>query len=245
MEDERGMGLTVTDAAQKAGLAATTIDAVDRSGRAPDGGPVGGLPQGVDVLSAAFSNDVGVDADPLTLPGGGYVWFDVQGITPSRDRTLDEAREQIVARWREDQISQRLEAKAKEMIEQVKKGEKLADLAKAAGVAAVTSPPFKRNAPVPGVATSVAEGAFRLNKSEFDQGRGAQAGDRVVYTVVDIIEPKFDAASSDTKTLKDNMQRSMSDEQIAQYVTKLEAEIGTTVNQTAFSQATGAASQNQ
>lgn len=245
MEDERGMGLTVADAAQKTGLAAVTIDAVDRSGRAPDGGPVGGLPQGVDVLSAAFSSDVGVDADPLTLPGGGFVWFDVQGVTPSRERTLDEAREQVVARWREDQISQRLEAKAKEMIEQLKKGDKLADVAKAAEVAAVISPPFKRNAPSPGVSTGVADGAFRLAKGEFDQGRGAQASDRVVYIVADIIEPKFDSASAETKTLKDNVQRSMSDEQIAQYVARLEAQIGSTVNQTAFAQATGAASQNQ
>ncbi|MGC3974893.1 MAG: hypothetical protein QM771_10980 [Nitrospira sp.] len=95
-------------------------------------GPVGGLPQGVDALSAVFSKCVGVDADPLPLPGGGYVWFDVQGITPSRDRTLDEAREQVTARWREDQISQRLEAKARVAHQQMKKGE-AADLAEGGG----------------------------------------------------------------------------------------------------------------
>ncbi|RKH92406.1 peptidyl-prolyl cis-trans isomerase, partial [Corallococcus sp. AB030] len=46
MEDERGGGANVLEAAQKAGLKAITIDAVDRSGRGPNGQPVTGLPQG-------------------------------------------------------------------------------------------------------------------------------------------------------------------------------------------------------
>ena len=44
MEDERGGGASVTEAAQKLGLAAVTIDAVDRSGRTPNGQPAAGIP---------------------------------------------------------------------------------------------------------------------------------------------------------------------------------------------------------
>ena len=44
MEDERGGGASVIEAAQKLGLTAVTIDAVDRSGRAPNGQPVAGIP---------------------------------------------------------------------------------------------------------------------------------------------------------------------------------------------------------
>ena len=40
MEDERGGGASVVEAAQKLGLTAVTIDAVDRSGRMPNGQPV-------------------------------------------------------------------------------------------------------------------------------------------------------------------------------------------------------------
>ena len=36
------------------------------------------------------------------------------------------------------------------------------------------------------------------------------------------------------------MQRGLTDEQVAQYVTKLESEIGTTINEAAFAQVTGA-----
>ena len=42
------------------------------------------------------------------------------------------------------------------------------------------------------------------------------------------------------KKFKDSVQRALTDEQIAQYITKLESTIGTSVNETAFAQVTGA-----
>ena len=105
----------MVEAAQKLGLTAVTIDAVDRSGRTPDGQPVANIPRGLDVVSQAFTSDVGVDNDPIQFAGG-YVWYDVLGITPSRERPLDEVRAQVEAKWRDDQISTKLRAKATEMV---------------------------------------------------------------------------------------------------------------------------------
>jgi peptidyl-prolyl cis-trans isomerase D len=42
------------------------------------------------------------------------------------------------------------------------------------------------------------------------------------------------------KKLKETLERGLTDEQVAQYVTKLERDIGTTINQAAFAQVTGA-----
>ncbi len=61
-----------------------------------------------------------------------------------------------------------------------------------------------------------------------------------MYRVTDVTVPPVDAASDELKKLKDTLQRGMTDEQIAQYVTKIESEIGTTINQAAFAQVTGA-----
>ena len=62
-EDERGAGAPLADIAKKLNLPTRTIDAVDRSGRNPEGGPVTGLPQGVDLISNAFTTDVGAEND--------------------------------------------------------------------------------------------------------------------------------------------------------------------------------------
>jgi peptidyl-prolyl cis-trans isomerase D len=58
--------------------------------------------------------------------------------------------------------------------------------------------------------------------------------------VTDISVPPVDLASDDVKKMKEQLQRSLEDEQIAQYVTKLESDIGTTINESAFAQVTGA-----
>src|SRR3954467_7189649 len=64
MEDERGGGASVVEAAQKLGVTSVTIEAVDRSGRLPNG-QLANVPQGLDVIAQAFNSDVGVDNDPI------------------------------------------------------------------------------------------------------------------------------------------------------------------------------------
>ena len=248
MEDERGGGANVMEAAAKAGLPVATFEAVDRSGRGPDGQPVAGLPPTIDIVTPAFAAEPGSDNDPLPINRGpgesGYVWFDVLGVTPSRERTLDEAKDRVLARWREDEIGKRLRAKADEMVEQSRKGAKLADLAQAAGVKVDTVQGFKRGATVPGMSAAGVEAIFTAAKGDAGQADGAQAGHRTVYVVKDIIEPTIDMASSQTKELRDNIERTQADEQIAQFVSRLEKDLGTSVNATAMAQATGAQAAN-
>ena len=138
IEDERGGGASVLDTAQKLGLQAVTIEAVDRSGKAPNGQPVSGIPQGLDVVAPAFNSDVGVDNDAIAYRGG-YVWYDVLGVTPPRERPLDEVKDQVEARWRDDQVSSRLQTKATEMVQKLSQGGSLADEATVAGVKVETA----------------------------------------------------------------------------------------------------------
>jgi peptidyl-prolyl cis-trans isomerase D len=239
MEDERGGGASVIEAAQKLGLAAVTIDAVDRSGRSPDGQPVANIPRGLDVVSQAFTSDVGVDNDPIQL-NGGYVWYDVLGITPSRERNLDEVRGQVEAKWRDDQISTKLRAKATEMAGKLERGGTLAEEATAIGSKVETASGFRRDTSPPGVPSGLITAAFRTAKDGVGQTPGAGGSEWIVFRVTDVSVPPVDAASDDVKKLKDTLQRGLTDEQVAQYVTKIESEIGTTINQAAFAQVTGA-----
>jgi peptidyl-prolyl cis-trans isomerase D len=239
MEDERSGGANVVEAAQKLGLTAVTIDAVDRSGRLPDGKPAANIPRGLDVVSQAFNSDVGVDNEPIQFAGG-YVWYDVLGITPSRERTLDEVRSQVEAKWREDQISSRLRTKATEMVQKLEQGGTLADVAAAAGAKVETAADFRRDASLPNVPSAAVTAAFRTAKDGVGQTPGAGGSEWIVYRVTDVTVPPVETASDELKKLKDTLQRGLSEEQIAQYVSKIESQIGTTINQAAFAQVTGA-----
>jgi peptidyl-prolyl cis-trans isomerase D len=239
MEDERGGGANVIEAAQKLGLSAVTIDAVDRSGRLPNGQVAANIPPGLDVVSQAFNTDIGVDNDPISF-NGGYVWYDVLGITPSRERNLDEVRDQVETRWRDDQIASRLKAKATEMVQKLEQGGKLADEATSLGLKVESAAGLKREASLPDLPAAAVTAAFRSAKDGVGQTAGAGANEWIVFRVTDVSVPPVDLASEDIKKLKETLQRGLTDEQVAQYVTKLESDIGTSVNQAAFAQVTGA-----
>ena len=105
----------------EAWLAAVTIDAVDRSGRSPNGQLVPTFPRS-DVVSQVFGSDVGVDNDPIRSTTA------MSGTTFSASRRHangpDEVKDQVEARWRDDQIASRLRAKATEMVQNLEQGGK-------------------------------------------------------------------------------------------------------------------------
>jgi peptidyl-prolyl cis-trans isomerase D len=243
MEDERGGGASVIEAAQKLGLTAVTIDAVDHSGLMPNGQPAANIPAGLNVVSQAFGSDVGVDNDPISFKGG-FVWYDVLGITPPRDRTLDEVKDQVEARWREDQIANRLRTKATEMVQKLEQGGKLADEAAGLGVKVETASGFKRDASPAGVPSGVITAAFRTAKDGYGQTPGPNGTEWIVYHVTDVTAPPVDLASDEMKKLKETLTRGFSDEQLGQYVARLEKDLGTSINEAAVAQATGASSSN-
>ena len=241
MEDERGGGASVLEAAKKLGLASVTIDAVDRTGHLPNGQPAN-IPPGLNVVSQAFNSDVGVDNDSISYRGGN-VWYDVLGVTPPRDRTLDEVKDQVEAHWRDDQIAARLRTKAEEMVQKLNQGGKLADEAASVGITVDTANGLKREGSVPGVPGGVITAAFRTAKDSAGQTPGSAGTEWFVFRVSDVTVPPVDLASKEMTELKQTLERGLADEQIAQYVARLEKDIGTSVNESAFAQVTGASNE--
>ncbi len=242
MEDERGGGASVAEAAKKLGLNPVTLEAVDRSGKQPDGQPAPNIPLGLDVVGQAFNSDVGVDNEPISFRGG-YVWFEVLGITPPRDRSLDEVKDQVAAKWHDDEVAARLRTKANELVKKLNDGAKLADEAASLGLKVETASGFRRDATLPGVPAGAITAAFRTAKDGVGQTEAEGGRQWLVFRVTDIVEPKVDLASEDIKKLKETLQRALADEQGTAYVVKLEKDIGTSINEAAVAQVVGANNQ--
>jgi peptidyl-prolyl cis-trans isomerase D len=236
-EDERAGGQSVAAAAQKIGLTAQVIQAIDRNGRDPGGAEVPDLPARAELLRVAFSTDVGIEADPLRLPDGGYVWFDVTGITPARDRNLEEVKDQVEARWRETQVSERLTTKANAMVEKLKAGASLAEVAQAENVKAETAADLRRSSTEP--STPAVAAAFTTPKGEAASAEGRTPGERIVLRVTEVAVPSADAASPEGKQIQDNLRNAIGEDLLREYVTQVEREIGTTVNADALRRAVG------
>ncbi len=240
IEEELGGGAQLEEIAQKLNLKLRTIDAVDRSGRTPEGEPVADLPDGADLINSAFATEVGNENDALQLPGGGFVWYNVVNITPSRERTLDEVKDRVAARFREDEITKRLDAKTTELVGKLKTGASLAEVAAAEGLTVETKSGLKRgDTQMPArVITEI----FRTAKDQAGSAEGQNAAERVIFRVTDIKAPVFDANALTTTRLIDQLKGAYNDEILSQYVTRLENDVGTDINQSALAQAVGRAS---
>jgi len=244
IEDELASGLRIEEVAKKLNLKARVIDAIDRSGRDPDGKPVADLPQGVDVVSNAFSADVGVENDVLQLRGGGYVWYDVTGITPARDRALDEVKDRVEARWRDDQIVARLKDKATAMLDKIKAGSSLSDVAAADGLPVKQVGGLKRQGSVEGMSPNTVAEVFRTGQGAAAAAEGKDTTERVVFRVTRITVPPFDAASANARQMADTLRSALGDNILGEYIARLQADLGVSVNDAALNQAIGASPVN-
>lgn len=240
IEDERLGGATLADAARKFNLSPRIIEAIDRSGKDPQGNAVPDLPQNVDVLSAAFVADVHGENEPLRLPSnGGYVWFDVDAIMPGRDKPLDEVKDQVVARWREDQIATRLKTKSTEMLDKIKAGTSLADAAVADKLRVETRWSIKRGSPPPGVPASGIAEIFKTPQDGTGTVDGASATERIVFRVTDIKVPSYDPEASEAKRIDEALRSRITEDLVAQYMARLQSDVGVSINQSALSQVSG------
>ena len=238
VEDERAGGSTLEEAAQKLKLPVVTYDAVDRSGRDPTGNLIPNLPRGGDLVSAAYATDVGVDNDPIEADGG-YVWYEVSGITPARDRTLDEVKSQVEARWHDDEVATRLKDKAADLLDKLKNGTALDALAASNALKVEAASGLKRGKPTKGISGRMIDTIFHTAKDAYGSAEGDQPSQWIVFRVTDDKTPALDPNAPDIKTLAQTVQRQLSDDIMGQYVAWLEDDLGTTVNTAAMAQALG------
>jgi peptidyl-prolyl cis-trans isomerase D len=95
---------------------------------------------------------------------------------------------------------------------------------------------------VPG---KVIEMAFRIGKGSPATVEGDDETERYVFVVTGVTESKPDLGAAGTKQITDTLQRSYTDDLLAQYVTTLESQLGVDINQQAVNQIVGGGTSNQ
>ena len=244
VDEEIGGGARLDEIAKKLNLPTRTIEAIDRSGRDPDGKTID-LPPGTNLIEGIFSADVGMENDPLQTEDGGLIWYDLVAVTPSRDRTLDEVKDKVEARWHDEQVVSRLNAKASEMVDKIKGGTSLAEVAAAEKLNVQHSGWLKRRTNSGDFPASAVGALFRTAKGAPASAEGKEPTERIVFVVSDVKEPAFDPAAADAKKISDALRNAMANDLYEQYLAKVEADLGVSVDQAALDQAIGNKDQQQ
>jgi peptidyl-prolyl cis-trans isomerase D len=234
VEDRRSDGKPLAEAAKDAGLSPRVIEMIDAAGRDDKGRPVADLPNREALVRAIFASDVG--ADNLALPSGdgGYVWFDVLGLIPARDRTLDEVRDQVATEWKDDEQARRLRAKAEALAAKVKGGEAFDAAAQAEGLEVKRVENIRRDAPA-GLAPGVAAQIFNLKVGEIGSAATPEGG-RSVFVVRASVVPAFDPKGP-IKDVDKQLSGALSNDLIDEYVARLRADANVTIDKAAISRA--------
>jgi peptidyl-prolyl cis-trans isomerase D len=236
-EDSRAAGDSLVEAASKLQLKPVTVEAIDRNAQRPDGSVVTDLPESQALIAAAFESDVGVENPSIPIGGNGYVFYEIESITPARERTLDEVREKAVADWKAAEATARLSAKAAELEKRVKDGAALDTVATELGLEKQIKRGLKRESDdsefgEPGVAAvfGVAEGGVGVFTL-------ADSGAQVVFKVTEVFEPVSAGPDAVAEDLRKGFATGISNDLLDQLVAQLQSQFQVRVNQAAIAQA--------
>jgi len=241
VEDERASGATLAETAQKLGLTLQVFDAVDRSGRDPEGNMVA-VPGGADVIGGAFATQPGVETDTVQLPqNGGFVWYETAGITPAHERTFEEAKASVTARWTEAETEKAIEAKAKELLDKAQAGTPLAEVAGAADRPIQVAEPLRRGRAEGPFSTESVAAVFDVKEGGFGITAAASEPDKVVFQVTKVTVPEN---APEATQVAAELSRQLENDLLMQYLDAIQKEIGVKVNDRVYAQAVGAGTAN-
>jgi len=145
IDDALAGGGSLETVVQKFGLKTTTVTDVDADGKGPDGKAVE-MPQPSEpVLHTAFATE-GAQTSPLTeMSNDGYFLVHVDKVTPAAPKPLAEVHDEAAKLWQDEARQAAQQKVADAMIDEVKAGKSLKDVAVAHGLVARTSTPLQRS----------------------------------------------------------------------------------------------------
>ncbi len=234
IEDARVSGKSLAEAAKEAGLTAQTVAAVDAQGKDPSGNPVG-LPDKTDLSRAAFASDVGLDEAPLQTPDNGYVWFAVTKVDPSHERSFEEARPEVEAQWRAEQVDKALAAKTDDLVKQIRSGAGVADVAKSVGAEPKSAADIHRDDK--SLPESVVAAIFR--EPADGSGSAATPEGRTVFKITADKTPPVDFADLRVKATAEKLDGATRDSLLDHYIAALLGSLGVTVHPNVLQSAEG------
>lgn len=240
IEDERASGAQLGEVASRLNLTLQQID-VDPQGLTADGTPAADFPGRAEVLRGAFASDVGGENDPIQIPqsagqGGGYVWYEVEAITPPRDRTFEEARAQVLERWKQDETAKALDARVEELTKKIEAGTPFDQAVTEAGLEMRTANGLTRSRAADGLPQEVLASVFDAAPGKVSFALTDGGDSRVLFQLVRSTIPA--GASVNDKLLSD-IRQSMENDLMTEYLVRLQNDLGARVNRAALDQIVG------
>ncbi|WHS31112.1 peptidyl-prolyl cis-trans isomerase [Brucella sp. NM4] len=235
-EQQRSDGASMADVAKSLSLKTVTVDAVDAEGNDPSGKPVE-LPNGQALLAAAFQAEQGFDNDALTMGNVGYLWYQIDGVTPARDRTLDEVKDKVVAAWKGEEAVKRLNQRLEDLKKRLDGGATLDAIASELGLEKQTKRGITRSTNDADIGSAAAAQIFR-GPDGFTGTAAAPSDDaQILFKVTEVTEPASAGPDTIPEQQRNYLATALSDDVLEQMVGELQKQYPVKINQTVINNA--------
>ena len=236
-EDARAGGASLKEAADKTKLKLVTIDAVDVTGKRPDETIINDLPSSAELLRAAFEAEPNTENQPINVGSNGFVFYEVEGITPARERPLDEVKAKAIADWKTEQADSRLADKLKEFQKRVTDGATLDVVAGELKLEKQTKRGLKREGNDPDFGQEGVSAIFDLAEGGVGVTPASDGTGRLLFKVTEVIEPMAADASTIPEEARKNFAQGLAGDMLDELVARLRGEFDVEVNRAAAQQA--------
>ncbi|PWL17830.1 peptidylprolyl isomerase [Falsochrobactrum shanghaiense] len=235
-EMARSEGTSMAEAASGLNLKAVTPNPIDAQGVDMDGNVVD-LPNAENLLAASFEADQGFDNDALTLGNAGYLWYQVDEVTPARERTLDEVKDKVVAAWKEEEALKRLDQRMQELKKRLDGGETLEAIAAEAGTEVQTKHGVTRNTNDAEFGSAVTAQVFRGANAHTGTAIMPSGDAQTLFKVVEVTEPTASGPEAISQEQQDYLSARLGDDILEQLVGELQKQYPVRVNQSVINNA--------
>jgi len=230
LEDARGGGAGLTDAAMKLGLTVRHVAGADRKGLTPEGAKAD-MPTEAQFLDTVFMTESGEESDTFQTQDGQYFAVKVTGITPPALKPLDSVREQVREGFLKEARAKLLQEKVRTLADQATKEMNLAGVGKVLGHAPVSSKPMRRSDMDDVFSANLTAQLFASQKGAVVTGAAGKGDGVVLARVVAVNHPEPDVSSADYANFRRVVGQQLGETTIDTLAAASRKEVGVNVHQ--------------
>ena len=207
-----------------------------RRARDKAGKDVETLPKTQKLQAAMFDAAVGDDTVPVRHSDGGYVWFDVLEIEPSRQLKFDEVKERVQKAWLASEDKKIASEFAAKLVKEIENGKDFAEVAKSVNAEVVSPDAFGRGAEVEDIPVVYANRLFSVKTGAATSGLAKDNKRWLVAKVKAHLPaakegPAYDAYKT---KLQNELQTEITNDLVTQYLEGAKRKFGVQENNQVF-----------
>lgn len=235
VEDGIAGGATLSEVARTNNLTLRAIDDVDRNGLDINSTTITDLPLSSDLIAGIYEGEVGLENPPLEGDNE-FVWYEISGVTPERDRTIDEVTERLAADWLSEETAKALDELASRIAGNLASSVSFDELARSRVKVVDTITSITRVARTEGLTPENLTAIFETDLNKFSSITPADPSQRLVFQLTDTTVPAYFAEEETTQQIAQAAGPAIENEILQQYIAELQTNLGVTLNQALLTQ---------